>query len=146
MYILSFQSSCQIYLCVFHLTPKFDSSKETEISMTGHSVNLQALLFDCREDLEKIKSNQDLLESKELAVIVISLFFACVALFKLAWHQIMGLFKPCESHKRREYLLVFVCSSLTMLITLLCNQIFLFVFVSSDESISLWLNSIVQGI
>ncbi|KAG6517685.1 SUN domain-containing protein 4-like [Zingiber officinale] len=72
-----------------------------------------------REDLEKIKSNQDLLESKELAVIVISLFFACVALFKLAWHQIMGLFKPCESHNRREYLLVFVCSSLIMLITLL---------------------------
>lgn len=91
------------------------SSVSTEIDVL---VRENALF---REDLEKIKSNQDLLESKELAVIVISLFFACVALFKLAWHQIMGLFKPCESHKRREYLLVFVCSSLTMLITLLCN-------------------------
>lgn len=84
---------------------------------------LPSFLFDCRANIEKIQSSQDLLESKELTVISISLFLACFAFFKLVFARVLTLFKTCESDMRnrnkREWLLIFVSSSLTILITLL---------------------------
>ncbi|WOL11076.1 hypothetical protein Cni_G19837 [Canna indica] len=86
------------------------------------SAELDALVRDnamFRANFEQIQHKQDFIESKEIAVIFISLFFTFLALFKLAWHRVLTLFKPCESHKRREWLLIFISSSLTFLITLL---------------------------
>ncbi|CAL9157911.1 SUN domain-containing protein 5 isoform X2 [Musa acuminata AAA Group] len=90
------------------------------------SAELDALVKDnalFRANIEKIQSSQDLLESKELTVISISLFLACFAFFKLVFAQLLTLFKTCESDMRsrnkREWLLIFVSSSLTILITLL---------------------------
>ncbi|KAJ8491848.1 hypothetical protein OPV22_013569 [Ensete ventricosum] len=105
-------------------------SKEKELTdlenwKASVSAELDALVKDnalFRANIEKIQGSQDLLESKELTVISISLCLACFAFFKLVFARVLTLFKTCESDMRsrnkREWLLIFVSSSLTILVTL----------------------------
>jgi hypothetical protein len=77
----------------------------------------------CRWDVEEMRSIQETLQNKELAVLSISLFFACLALFKLACDRVLLLFatKEADAEERagRGWMLVLAASSLTTLIVLL---------------------------
>jgi hypothetical protein len=76
----------------------------------------------CRWDVEEMRSIQETLQNKELAVLSISLFFACLALFKLACDRVLLLFSSKEEDEERAgrgWMLVLAASSLTTLIVLL---------------------------
>nr|CAB3473477.1 unnamed protein product [Digitaria exilis] len=83
--------------------------------------------------LEEMRGVQETLQNKELAVLSISLFFACLALFKLACDRVLCLFagkgkevepeaevKAC-GRSSRAWMLVLASSSFTTLIVLLYN-------------------------
>ncbi|KAM0865735.1 hypothetical protein ACQ4PT_043078 [Festuca glaucescens] len=73
-------------------------------------------------DVEEMRSIQETLQNKELAVLSISLFFACLALFKLACDRVLLLFSSKEEDEERAgrgWMLVLAASSLTTLIVLL---------------------------
>ncbi|XP_051224801.1 SUN domain-containing protein 5 [Lolium perenne] len=75
-----------------------------------------------RWDVEEMRSIQETLQNKELAVLSISLFFACLALFKLACDRVLLLFSSKEEDEERAgrgWMLVLAASSLTTLIVLL---------------------------
>ncbi|PAN29875.1 hypothetical protein PAHAL_5G256100 [Panicum hallii] len=83
-----------------------------------------------RWSLEEMRGVQETLQNKELAVLSISLFFACLALFKLACDRVLCLFagkgkeepeaeRVCGSS--RAWMLVLASSSFTTLIVLLYN-------------------------
>jgi hypothetical protein len=77
----------------------------------------------CRWEVEEMRSIQETLQNKELAVLSISLFFACLALFKMACDRVLLLFatKETDAEERagRGWMLVLAASSLTTLIVLL---------------------------
>jgi hypothetical protein len=70
---------------------------------------------------------QETLQNKELAVLSISLFFACLALFKLACDRVLFLIAGREETEERvcrtskAWMLVLASSSFTTLIVLLYN-------------------------
>ena len=69
-----------------------------------------------------MRSIQETLQNKELAVLSISLFFACLALFKMACDRLVLLFSSkdkAEERAGRGWMLVLAASSLTTLIVLL---------------------------
>ncbi|KAE8799091.1 hypothetical protein D1007_25564 [Hordeum vulgare] len=73
-------------------------------------------------DVEEMRSIQQTLQNKELAVLSISLFLACLALFKLACDRLLLLFASKEEEEDRAgsgWLLVLTASSITTLIVLL---------------------------
>ncbi|KAI5000810.1 hypothetical protein ZWY2020_010769 [Hordeum vulgare] len=75
-----------------------------------------------RWDVEEMRSIQQTLQNKELAVLSISLFLACLALFKLACDRLLLLFASKEEEEDRAgsgWLLVLTASSNTTLIVLL---------------------------
>ncbi|KAM3349828.1 hypothetical protein ACQJBY_022600 [Aegilops geniculata] len=74
-----------------------------------------------RWDVEEMRSIQETLQNKELAVLSISLFLACVALLKLACDRLLLLFasKEEEDGAGTGWMLVLAASSLTTLIVLL---------------------------
>ena len=85
----------------------------------------------CRWSLEEMRGVQETLQNKELAVLSISLFFACLALFKLACDRVLCLFaskgkeepeveRVC-GRSSRAWMLVLASSSFTTLIVLLYN-------------------------
>lgn len=83
-----------------------------------------------RWSVEEMRGVQETLQNKELAVLSISLFFACLALFKLACDRVFCLFAgkgrqepDAEEHTRssRAWMLVLASSSFTTLIVLLYN-------------------------
>lgn len=93
-------------------------------SMVGDQVD--ALLRDnafLRENVENVRKNQEIMESKELAVLSVSLFFACLALFKIICDRILMLFRTSSSEKiyttDRCWFLILASSSMATLITLL---------------------------
>ena len=64
-----------------------------------------------------MRSIQETLQNKELAVLSISLFLACVALFKLACDRLLLLFASKEDDGAGTgWMLVLAASSLTTLI------------------------------
>jgi hypothetical protein len=86
----------------------------------------------CRWSVEEMRSVQETLQNKEMAVLSISLFFACLALSKLACDRLLCLFAgkgsreepdATEGHTRssRAWMLVLASSSFTTLIVLLYN-------------------------
>ena len=85
----------------------------------------------CRWSVEEMRGVQETLQNKELAVLSISLFFACLALFKLACDRMLCLLAgkgsreepDAEEHARssRAWMLVLASSSFTTLIVLLYN-------------------------
>ena len=85
----------------------------------------------CRWSLDEMRGVQETLQNKELAVLSISLFFACLALFKLACDRVLCLFaskgkeepeveRVC-GRSSRAWMLVLASSSFTTLIVLLYN-------------------------
>uniref|UniRef100_A0A5B7ADY6 SUN domain-containing protein n=1 Tax=Davidia involucrata TaxID=16924 RepID=A0A5B7ADY6_DAVIN len=78
-----------------------------------------------RLDVERVASDQVSLEKKELAVLVVSFFFACIAILKLVSERAMMFFgspvsdKVCETC--RGWVLILVSCSMTIFITLLCS-------------------------
>ena len=85
----------------------------------------------CRWSLEEMRGVQETLQNKELAVLSISLFFACLALFKLACDRVLCLLagkgkeepeveRVC-GRSSRAWMLVLASSSFTTLIVLLYN-------------------------
>ncbi|WVZ69831.1 hypothetical protein U9M48_018557 [Paspalum notatum var. saurae] len=81
-----------------------------------------------RWSVEEMRSVQETLQNKELAVLSISLFLACLALFKLACDRFLCLFaskgeaeeQACRS-RSKAWLLVLASSSFTTLVVLLYN-------------------------
>ncbi|MCL7034174.1 hypothetical protein MKW94_016991 [Papaver nudicaule] len=78
-----------------------------------------------RSDVEKVLQDQASLGNKELAVLAVSFFFACVAVLKLVSEQVLRFFRD-SNHKSQSinrastgWVLVLVSSSLTTFITLL---------------------------
>ncbi|KAJ6835764.1 SUN domain-containing protein 2-like [Iris pallida] len=89
------------------------------------SAQIDSLLGDgafLRENVEKILSNQEIMEKKELRVLIVSFFSACFALFKIICDWIVNLFGTCEPEKMhqtsRGWLFLFVSSSMATLIAL----------------------------
>ncbi|RLM93661.1 SUN domain-containing protein 2-like [Panicum miliaceum] len=90
------------------------------------------ILRGCRWSLEEMRGVQETLQNKELAVLSISLFFASLALFKLACDRVLCLF-ACKGkeeepeaervcgRRSRAWMLVLASSSFTTLIVLLYN-------------------------
>ena len=85
----------------------------------------------CRWSLDEMRGVQETLQNKELAVLSISLFFACLALFKLACDRVLCLFaskgkeepeveRVC-GRSSRAWMLVLASSSFTTLLVLLYN-------------------------
>lgn len=75
-----------------------------------------------------MRSIQETMQNKELAVLSISLFFACLALFKLACDRVLFLFtrkgaaaaeRMCRASK--GWILVLASSSFTTFLVLLYN-------------------------
>jgi len=86
----------------------------------------------CRWSLDEMRGVQETLQNKELAVLSISLFFACLALFKLACDRVLCLFASKGKEEEpevervcgrssRAWMLVLASSSFTTLIVLLYN-------------------------
>lgn len=77
----------------------------------------------CRLDFEKIVNDQASLESKELAVLAVSLFFLCFAILQLVSFQVLTFFRTSQPdkgcRKSRGWVLVIVSSSMTIFITLI---------------------------
>lgn len=99
---------------------KFESWK------TVVTIQMDALANDnifLRDNIEKVSSDRASIEKKELAVLAVSFFFACIAFLKLVVDQILVMFTACESEKicrtNRGWLLILASSSMTTLITLL---------------------------
>ncbi|XVF51294.1 hypothetical protein PTKIN_Ptkin04bG0173500 [Pterospermum kingtungense] len=76
-----------------------------------------------RLDVEKVVRDQASLESKELAVLAVSLLFACIAILKLVSTRVTSFLGAAESEKvcrtSRGWVLILVSSSMTIFITLL---------------------------
>lgn len=80
-------------------------------------------LYYHRLDVEKVVSDQASLESKELAVLTVSLFFVCFAILKLVLAKFFTFFGAWQSDKicqtSRGWVLILVSSSMTIFITLI---------------------------
>uniref|UniRef100_A0A0D9V2L2 SUN domain-containing protein n=1 Tax=Leersia perrieri TaxID=77586 RepID=A0A0D9V2L2_9ORYZ len=78
-----------------------------------------------RLDVEEMRSIQETMQNKELAVLSISLFFACLALFKLACDRVLFLFTGKEAERMcsasKGWMLVLASSSFTTLLVLIYN-------------------------
>ncbi|KAF0898523.1 hypothetical protein E2562_008118 [Oryza meyeriana var. granulata] len=92
------------------------------------SVKLDDLIRDnaaMRSNVEEMRSIQETMQNKELAVLSISLFFACLALFKLACDRVLFLFTGKEVERMcrasKGWILVLASSSFTTLLVLLYN-------------------------
>ncbi|KAK9926948.1 hypothetical protein M0R45_024154 [Rubus argutus] len=76
-----------------------------------------------RLDVDKIVNDQASLESKELAVLAVSLFFLCFAILQLVSFQVLTFFRTSQPdkgcRKSRGWVLVIVSSSMTIFITLI---------------------------
>ncbi|KAL4332404.1 hypothetical protein GQ457_07G004280 [Hibiscus cannabinus] len=77
-----------------------------------------------RLDVEKVVNNQASLETKELVVLVVSLFFVCIAVLKLVSRPVttfLGSTNQSDKVYRtnRGWVLILVSSSMTIFITLL---------------------------
>lgn len=76
-----------------------------------------------RLDVEKIVNDQASLESKELAVLAVSLFSLCFAILQLVSFQVLTFFRTSQPdkgcRKSRGWVLVIVSSSMTIFITLI---------------------------
>ncbi|PNT72318.1 SUN domain-containing protein 5 [Brachypodium distachyon] len=99
--------------------------KDWKSSVTGKLDDLIRENSAMRSDVEEMRSIQETLQNKELAVLSISLFFACLALFKLACDRVLLLFSSkedaAEERAGRGWMLVLAASGLTTLIVLLYN-------------------------
>ncbi|CAO2183446.1 unnamed protein product [Urochloa humidicola] len=86
-----------------------------------------------RWSLEEMRGVQETLQNKELAVLSVSLFFACLALFKLACDRVLCLFaskgkeaapeaeERVRGRSSKAWMLVLASCSFTTLIVLLYN-------------------------
>ncbi|KAI9173444.1 hypothetical protein LWI28_001479 [Acer negundo] len=92
----------------------------------GVSSHVNALVTEnkmLRLDVEKITSDQANLESKELAVLAVSLLFASIAVFKLVSARLASLLAPSQSERvcrtNSGWFLILLSSSMTIFVTLL---------------------------
>ncbi|XVF10388.1 hypothetical protein REPUB_Repub07fG0178600 [Reevesia pubescens] len=97
-----------------------ESWKAAVSSSIGALVRENSML---RLDVEKVVRDQASLESKEVAVIAVSLFFAGIAILKLVSTKVTTFLGATESDKvsrtSRGWVLILVSSSMTIFITLL---------------------------
>lgn len=80
-----------------------------------------------RLDVEKVGHDQASLESKELAVLAVSLFFAFIAILKLVSARVTTFLEASQSDKvcrtSRGWVLILVSSTMTIFITLLSSSL-----------------------
>ncbi|CAO2203930.1 unnamed protein product [Urochloa humidicola] len=110
-----------------------DELKSWKSSVSGKLDDLIKENEAMRWSLEEMRGVQETLQNKELAVLSVSLFFACLALFKLACDRVLCLFAgkgkeaPPEAEERvcgrssKAWMLVLASCSFTTLIVLLYN-------------------------
>ncbi|XP_066309181.1 SUN domain-containing protein 5-like [Miscanthus floridulus] len=108
-----------------------DELKAWKSTVSGKLDDLIKENQEMRWSVEEMRGVQETLQNKELAVLSISLFFACLALFKLACDRMLCLLAgkcsreepDAEEHARssRAWMLVLASSSFTTLIVLLYN-------------------------
>ncbi|KAI4315542.1 hypothetical protein L6164_028340 [Bauhinia variegata] len=98
---------------------------ELELWKDAVSSQVDALVKEnrvLRLDVQNIRSDQVKLQSKELAVLVVSLLFVCLAVFKLIWVHILTFFGAYNSEKARQTIrglvTLFVCCCLTIMIVM----------------------------
>ncbi|KAJ7952160.1 Galactose-binding domain-like [Quillaja saponaria] len=76
-----------------------------------------------RSHVQKVATDQVNMERKELAVLVVSLSFACLAILKLISRQVLTFFGVYQSDKAfetsRGWVIILVSSSMTIFITLI---------------------------
>ncbi|XP_015583558.2 SUN domain-containing protein 5 [Ricinus communis] len=100
----------------------FESWKDDVSSRMDALVRENIML---RLDVEKLVNDQANLESKELAVIAVSLFFMCFATIKLVSSSVLKFLGASESDKvcrtSRGWVMIFVSSTMTIFITLLSS-------------------------
>ncbi|XP_043718207.1 SUN domain-containing protein 5 [Telopea speciosissima] len=76
-----------------------------------------------RLDIERVLTDQASLENKELAMLAVSFFFACIVVLKLVLEQILSFFRnshPEKVHKTsRSWVLILFSSSVVTFISLL---------------------------
>ncbi|EOY25065.1 Galactose-binding protein isoform 2 [Theobroma cacao] len=101
---------------------------ELELWKAAVSSSVDALFREnsmLRLDVEKIVRDQASLESKELAVLAVSLFFACIAILKLVSTRVATLLGANQPDKvcrtSRGWVLILVSSSMTIFINLLSS-------------------------
>ncbi|XP_062026254.1 SUN domain-containing protein 5 [Rosa rugosa] len=99
---------------------------DLELWKAAVSSQLNALVREnnlLRLDFEKVVNDQASLESKELAILAVSLFFLCFAILQLVSFQILTFFRTSQPdngcRKSRGWVLVIVSSSMTIFITLI---------------------------
>ncbi|XP_052151970.1 SUN domain-containing protein 5-like [Oryza glaberrima] len=102
--------------------------KEWRSAVSGKLDDLIRDNEDMRSNVEEMRSIQETMQNKELAVLSISLFFACLALFKLACDRVLFLFtrKGAAAAERmcgasKGWILVLASSSFTTFLVLLYN-------------------------
>ncbi|KAG2598886.1 SUN domain-containing protein 5-like isoform X2 [Panicum virgatum] len=109
-----------------------DELKSWKSSVSGKLDDLIRENEAMRWSLDEMRGVQETLQNKELAVLSISLFFACLALFKLACDRVLCLFASKGKEEEpevervcgrssRAWMLVLASSSFTTLIVLLYN-------------------------
>ncbi|KAH7513723.1 hypothetical protein FEM48_Zijuj11G0011400 [Ziziphus jujuba var. spinosa] len=95
-----------------------ESWKADVISQLDLLVKENTLL---RLEVEKVVNDQANLESKELAVLAVSLFFMCFAVLKLIAEQVLSFFRAPQTDKAcrtsRGWVLMLVSSSMTIFLT-----------------------------
>ncbi|KAJ7945063.1 Galactose-binding domain-like [Quillaja saponaria] len=75
-----------------------------------------------RSDVQKVASDQVNMERKELAVLVVSLSFACIAILKLISTRLLtffGVYQSDKAFKKSRCWVILVSSSMTIFITLI---------------------------
>ncbi|KAL6882038.1 hypothetical protein ACP4OV_011510 [Aristida adscensionis] len=108
-----------------------DEIKDWKSTVAGKLDDLIRDNAATRSSMEEMRGLQETMQNKELAVLSISLFFACLALFKLACDRVLVLFAGKETETETEermsrrsskaWMLVLASSSFTTLIVLLYN-------------------------
>ncbi|KAF5734337.1 hypothetical protein HS088_TW16G00786 [Tripterygium wilfordii] len=102
--------------------------KELELWKAVVSSRVDALVKEnsmLRLDVEKVANDQANLERKELAVLAVSLFFACFAILKIVSSRFLKLVGGFQSDKvcrtSGGWVMILISSTMTILITLLSS-------------------------
>ncbi|GAB4857578.1 hypothetical protein Ancab_015487 [Ancistrocladus abbreviatus] len=100
--------------------------KDIELWKAVISSQMDTLIHESRllrSDVENVVNDQKSLENAELAVLVVSFLFTCIALFNLVSKRILmsiGVSESDEAHRMNKgWILMLLSSSITLLITLL---------------------------
>ncbi|KAJ8768578.1 hypothetical protein K2173_022694 [Erythroxylum novogranatense] len=103
----------------------FDDLEEWKAVVSSRLESLVRENMMLRLDVQKVMKEQSNLESKELAVLAVSLFFVCFATIKLVSTRVSSILGAPQSEKvcrtSRGWVMILVSSTMTIFITLLSS-------------------------